>query len=322
MFWQLISDADLSACLAIKPSAIGQELVGYARTVAAWRHLLKRPSFCGFAVKAEQPIRGRYVVGFGGGAFVKRDFVEREVNNREPGVVARAIASIDAGFPVLLTEADIRRQNSTEGLDVLFLGGYVRADILTPTEAQEALNQIWLGCFSGFRGYRLRSALREAVDAEDVTYTKAMNVGSVVVLRDHRSKNPKSLWSADRALMISTREDGLRTPGSIPALLYDGFHEPILGLTPAQQQLLQTAEHGLTDEELARVMTLKLAAVKKRWASAFDRVARIRPGILWESGKEDDRSSRGPQKRHRLLAYVREHPEELRPWRRAPEGNS
>jgi hypothetical protein len=115
-----------------------------------------------------------------------------------------------------------------------------------------------------------------------------------------------------RALGVVERADALAVPGSVGAMLFT-YREPVLRFRNADQQLLSAALRGLTDEESARTMGLTLPAVKKRWASVFDHVARGKPELL--PGLEDglDRQTRGPQKRHYLLAYLREHPEELRP---------
>ena len=85
-----------------------------------------------------------------------------------------------------------------------------------------------------------------------------------------------------------------------------------MSLRDTDQELLLAALEGLTDAELADVLGLKLPALKKRWASLFDRVGRVRPDLVPQSDHETAHT-RGPQKRHRLLAYLREHPEELRP---------
>jgi len=79
--------------------------------------------------------------------------------------------------------------------------------------------------------------------------------------------------------------------------------------------------NGDTDHELAARMNLSFAAVKKRWASLFDRIAGIRPDLLPNAEHREGQESRGPQKRHRILAYVRSHPEEVRPfrWRHASQ---
>jgi hypothetical protein len=56
-----------------------------------------------------------------------------------------------------------------------------------------------------------------------------------------------------------------------------------------------------------------MEAVKKRWRSVFDKIAVKRPDLLPLSAGAEVSGRRGPQKRHMVLAYIREHPEELRP---------
>jgi len=101
-----------------------------------------------------------------------------------------------------------------------------------------------------------------------------------------------------------------------PALLADAAADgdkPTRGpLRGTSQELLRHALRGDTDDELARALGITTAAVKKRWIKIFEDVERRVPSFGNLSPSHD--SVRGPQRRHRLLAYVREHPEELRPF--------
>jgi hypothetical protein len=92
------------------------------------------------------------------------------------------------------------------------------------------------------------------------------------------------------------------------------YTPPILRFKHADQQLLGTALEGLTDNELSDALGLSMQTVKKRWASVFDQVCDVMPSLLPDSNDGTERRTRGPQKRHHLLAYLRHHPEELRPF--------
>jgi len=111
----------------------------------------------------------------------------------------------------------------------------------------------------------------------------------------------------------------LNIPGTVPFLLFQ-YREPILRLPDGEQQLIIAALRGLTDEQLATQLNMKLPAVKKRWASLFYRLADALPDLFPEIVNGFDRQTRGPQKRHRVLAYFRNHPEELRPILRLHHG--
>jgi hypothetical protein len=190
------------------------------------------------------------------------------------------------------------------------------SDVLDPQQLDQVRAQLWLACLSSYRGYRLRRAMREATDAADVEYMRSHGVyGSIFMFEDFHRAHPGNPWNRDRALMVSTREDALRRPGSVPALL-QAFREPVLALSDCHKQLLEKAVHGLTDDELARALRLKRPTIKKRWAAVFHHIGLVKPDLL--AGRDHpDRFTRGPQKRHRLLEYLREHPEELRPWMNA-----
>jgi hypothetical protein len=90
------------------------------------------------------------------------------------------------------------------------------------------------------------------------------------------------------------------------------YQAPVLRLRPAEQKLLAAALAGKTDAELSGDLDLSIEAIKKRWMSIFARVDQFKPEIL--SSAEAESEGRGPQKRHRVVAYVRTHPEELRPF--------
>lgn len=113
------------------------------------------------------------------------------------------------------------------------------------------------------------------------------------------------------ALFVVTRESALAAPYSVAARMYR-YQEPVLHLGPAEQRLLAAALAGTTDAELGAELGLSVEAVKKRWLSVYARVGDHRPEILHGAGADSE--TRGPQKRHRVVAYVRAHPEELRPF--------
>jgi hypothetical protein len=62
---------------------------------------------------------------------------------------------------------------------------------------------------------------------------------------------------------------------------------------------------------MSRRLELSMAAVKKRWVSIFDQARLSRPDLFPETRMD---GVRGRQVRHHLLAYLRTHREELRPF--------
>ncbi len=74
--------------------------------------------------------------------------------------------------------------------------------------------------------------------------------------------------------------------------------------------------HGGTDRELSGDLGISLATVKKTWRSIYDRVATRSPDLISANSAangDEAMPERGREKKHPLIAYLRQHPEELRP---------
>jgi len=62
-------------------------------------------------------------------------------------------------------------------------------------------------------------------------------------------------------------------------------------------------------------LAISLSTVKKAWISIYHRVEHHLPDLMADPLRSDTPpSGRGKEKRRRLLAYLRDHPEELRPY--------
>jgi len=87
--------------------------------------------------------------------------------------------------------------------------------------------------------------------------------------------------------------------------------------------MLLIARDGGTDQELSQNLRVSVPTVKKMWLSIYRRVADHLPALSANQSQPDVWSvRRGKEKKRGLLAYLREHPEELRPVcrRRTPIG--
>jgi hypothetical protein len=96
------------------------------------------------------------------------------------------------------------------------------------------------------------------------------------------------------------------------------YRPPKVGFSRAEQLLLLTElrnEAG-TDQELAAALSVSMPTIKKMWLSIYRRAAGL-PELTPDGGEPGhEPARRGKEKRRRLLAYLRDHPEELRPHSR------
>jgi hypothetical protein len=314
MSWRPIRPAELEVCLNINPKGMGHEIVGRARALAAWKGLLKSRSFQSFAIESDEPIQGHRIVGFGASVFVSAAFLERETADPQPGLNARLISSITSGQAVVLSAKQVGYENAKGSLHLIVLQGGSMLEVLTPEQRQDILRQVGLAVFSCLDGYQIRRSLMETISATEIRHAKLFPIWKVrSTFEGFHRHNPGSSWNRDRALFAVDRAEG-------PAFVVPGGnrHEPVLRLRSSDQDLLAAALKGSTDSELAEELGLKLSTLKKRWAAVFNRVAIAKPDLLPGLDDNLDSQARGRQKRHRLLAYVREHPEELRPYLHSP----
>lgn len=310
MSWRPIRPAELEECLSFNPKNMGDEIVGRARAVAAWQQLRRSRSFRAVVVESDVPIKGHRIVGFAANVFVEASFAEREIADPQPGINARLISSVAVGDAVVLTAKQLAYENTHGSLHLIVAQPCSMPAVLTPEECQDVLRQVSLANLACFDGYRVRQVLVEVTSAAEIEIAKSFQVWKVVsTLEDYHRRNPGNSWNRDRALFAIDFAGG-------HSFEVTGGHnrEPILGLRNCDQELLEAALRGATDVELSEELGLKLPALKKRWASVFNRVAVAKPDLLPGLDDNLDHRTRGRQKKHRLLAYVREHPEELRPF--------
>lgn len=313
MFLRKADFSELSEYLAVDSCHLGSELVGTAKAVSVWKNLFHSPAFNCSVIEAKPACAGRRIVGFGASVFVSSKTVDDELAVPQPGLNARIFQKIERGVPLVLTEQQLRAGNSRDGLDLILLCGCWSKDLRDPGQISEIQMLLTAGFLRDHAGYRIRRALSEALGEQEMAFAGASHAWQKVRdfggSADHRSLH-RSLW-------LITKSSALAVSWSITGMLFH-YREPLLHLRPPDQRLLLAALDGMTDHELSDRLGLQLGTIKKRWISLFDRIADTRPDLLPEVSDERPDRRRGPQKRHHVLAYVREHPEELRPFELHP----
>ena len=316
--WRTIRRSELDACLDVRPARRGEALIGREAALNVWHLLLKHAAFRHAAIESDPPIKGHRIIGFGASVFVTPEFAERELANPQPDINSRVIESIHTGRSVLLTREQIGLANAGQGADLVILYGTWLEDLLDAAQILEATVASGASAVACHAGYRMRRILQETG-----CRTEEEIAGQTGVFKRH-AEFPGS----GRVLFTSGLEVVAHAPGTG---LQMGFvyREPVLRLRESEQELLEAALAGHTDEELASVLGLSVTAVKARWRAIVSRLAerkwssatttnpaieRLLEPILNDDADASGRTRRGAQKRHRLIEYVRRHPEELRPY--------
>lgn len=303
MNWREVREADLIECLNIEPQMWGDGIVGRECALAVWKQWTRTRSFNSAVIETVAHSVSQKIA-FGSSIFVTTEFATCELENPQPGLNNRIVASVVSGHSVVLPETSLSGSSARSPVDLVILSCNYLYQAMDPEQTIQAEMALPVAFAEAHVGYRLNRVLLETITE-----------------RQHKIHDSSGVWrtvtkfpDSNHALIVLTEKEAFATSGSVAAPLFQ-YQEPVLHLRDTEKQLLSQAMNGETDNELAARMNLSLPSIKKRWASLFDRIADVRPDLLPDAEHRGWHESRGPQKRHRILAYVRSHPEELRPFR-------
>lgn len=299
MDWRAATTEDLVEGLNIEPTMWGDEVVGRERAFEAWR-VMARHLACNSAVVTANGSHDK-MIGFAFSVFVTREFADQELGDPRPGMNGRIVASVANGKPVIWPEAELCETD--EPMDLVVMGGHLRYELLGPEETMQGEMMLPASFGEAHLGYRLHRVIVETLTERHQRMIESSGVWRKL------AEYPQQ----KRALLMMTRDDAFSVSGSVAGPVFS-YQKPVLRLRRLEKQLIAEALKGGTDKEIAASLNLSMPTVKKRWAALFDRIEEIRPDLL-PDGPRESQENRGPQKRHRILAYVRTHPEEVRPYR-------
>jgi hypothetical protein len=221
------------------------------------------------------------------------------------------------GQSPVLTSKQLREANSRDGLNLVCWEACIRPEYDANGEIPRYIMEVFI---QTHRGYSLKEVISPQCDTPDYlnfmlrtggylwdpltgAYTSDLREDhGEIVRRPHVGGITRDLERNQRAAWA----------GSWVGALFD-YQPPRLWFSRNEQRLLTYALPGATDEQLAEMLGSSLPTVKKTWVSIYHRVEDFLPGLISETSQADTVGGRGREKRRRLLAYLREHPEELRP---------
>jgi len=213
-----------------------------------------------------------------------------------PDLVSGYIEALESGAFPRLDEISIGKANAGMGLDKIFLWTGYEGDE-APTAATVSLRSRVVAAYNDvFSGNRVR---RISVESEDERLHRRFLGYGYSVIRQQRGKT-----------LLSFSRDEAFAGTEISSQRFFSYDPPVLGFTTAQRDILLLARQGFTDQEVAAALGKSADSVKKRWSGIYARFAQIFPGRLPLAGD----GSRGMEKRRTLLSYLRDRPEELRPY--------
>ncbi len=249
------------------------------------------------------------VIAVGGGTFVPNQFAKAVREQPAPGAGERILHAGTGSDRLALTRREIERANAAEGVSLVVIFHHW-VDGLSEELELEVRQHLMVGFLRDVKGYNLHEVL---VDGKKSELRWALAGG-------FRVRSEYADWYANhcdpqprRLLFGMARDEVAESAGSVVSLVFN-YTPPRFGFTTSQRRLLSLAIQHKTDAEIAAALDVSLSAVKKTWAAIFDRV---NDDLFAAEDRVRDVTSssttRGAQKRHRLLTYLQSHLEELKP---------
>jgi len=312
------SPQDLANCYALHESL----RLPYAKTSRRilpemWRTLLSQGAMQLFLVEDRVKPAGSRIVSFNASVFVTDEFCSQARLTLPPYLgVELTRRYLSRQLPVLNRD-QVARDNALTGLNIIMCFEGWTEDGFAPEETL-AIREKQSAAFSlALRGYRIKEFLTDPIGRE--TSQWMLDAGARL-RRDYSNyfrQNPfLEPESSQRPCLVGlTKEEALKRPGSNVASLFI-YTAPRFYFSQSQRTLLQHALMGQTCEKLATSLSVSPWTVKKRWQAIYERVTDVDNELLpppIASGAHG--SSRGAERRRHLLNYLRQHLEELRPFK-------
>jgi len=305
---------DVADCVAI--------VAGHAPLVArygkdlsslrsVWLSLLGREAFRAYVYKDVQD-SGSRVVGVGCSAIVCSDFLREMKTPPFFWIGAELTRRVRDGHSPLLTDKQVREANSKDGVNLVIWEG---ASHVKEGHRVDLLNS-FLGTFIELhRGFLLNEIVANGFTTD--VLAAVLRAGYLLVNADGDYTDTidgsiHEVIGEPHAVGL-TRKLAPSRAGTWASSLFV-YQAPIFGFSACEQRLLIAALRGGTDEDLSDDLGISVSAVKKAWQSIYERVSVCDPELAPAAHPTDSGAfERGKMKKQRLIAYLHDHPEELRP---------
>ena len=299
--------SDFRNCIPLLSSPFLCDRSEYDSLCAFWSEIVSSQSgVASVAADANDPAA---IVHFAFGVFVSDERVEEYHRCTSPCIARSLLAQWVAGKRPFLSLPEVASSNAGRGLNLLITHyGHRRGDPRVYVSDYESSRRV-------LRGWNLRTYTVEMfTEPERDDRAWGRNLG-FRVLEYSPSRYVAAGIPMERApfLWVASREEAKSDAHYGLALLFETYAPPRFALTLREQRVLSLALDGGTDTSLARTADISESTVKKTFRTIYDKATRA--GVVGLRA-DDAPEQRGAETRRHLLNYVREHPQELRPYSR------
>jgi hypothetical protein len=283
----------------------------FGRLPEIWASLLSKEQAISSVVEDLDALKNDRLLCLGLAVFVSDEFARHAKTSPLFWIGPELVRRIEKRESPILDGAAIRRANSRDGLNVFVWEIDVRP--VPENDFLAIASEISTAFFKQHAGFRMKDMM--AQHPFGPVLRAGFQVGGWLFHDGVSGYTPLPRVEAIEAaglpfVLGSNCELAHKLPGSWISTLFN-YREPRIFFAPGEQILLLRALEGHTDDHISRELAISNSGVKKCWQAIYMRVGLRLPELL-----PDDCSNggvRGTEKKRRLLAYLRSHPEELRP---------
>jgi hypothetical protein len=320
VYFRLLRRDDLQRCAQLLHPAFRIPARTRAALPELWSALLAREQLYGGVVVERAHGGGESIVAFGMAAFVDDAYAGEFVASPRPYLSAVVYDSVLSGRSPILDRDAVAAANARGDLNLLVL--HFGIQLSDPPSATELAAVA--AAHGGFRllheGYNVKRVIQEVYGPTQVAFLTAggFRLESDLSAWYGRNGTPEPPPGARPYLMAVCRSDReARLPGSTVSFV---FREaaPRFGFSPAEQRVLQRALCDEDDGTIAEALAVSHDAVKKIWRGIYERIALVDPTLLQDAAATRATAAlvRGKEKRRKVVRFLRNHLQELRPYKR------
>jgi hypothetical protein len=303
--------ADVAECIGLLPPWLALSAPQRSALPALWERLVEEPAIItGVQEEMAQPA-GQRIQSWGATLVMPSGWYDRLAPGGEfdpprcTHLCADTYAALLQGTLVPPSERDIGRSNAGEGVVLLALHYRQRVHDLNDPYALRVLNVAHEAFRVDHAGYNIRAFVQQALLSDE----RWLAVAGFRRCSEPVAGPPEQ----QTALYRVTRDEAAAMLPGISVRHVFEHQPPRFRLSAAQRRLLWLALFDDSDEPLTQRLAVSAHGLKKLWRGIYERIEDIEPEFFGDATADDD-GKRGPEKRRQVLAYVRQRPEELRPW--------
>jgi hypothetical protein len=315
-------EADLDQCLALTTDRFLYDAEHLTMLRDMWRHIITTKDGV-MAVLAESSDVS-HVCYFFTAAFVSNESADGYHRLSRPKIAHTMVEEFHRGAHPFLNRLETAHANAAGTVNVVLAHhGYGELRDESTEKTRAATYQLVRKYLSG---WNLRTYTAEVFAQDSARDGKQMGEALGFHTRCYTEQQLRNAGiPPERAPWVwtATRQDALiKSAGLGLALIFLSFSQPRFGFNFAEQDTLELALDGHTDEGIASAMNTSTATIKKRFRAIHEKI---------EDATLDDGTAlvrepvrvgvRGPESRRWILNYLRDHHEEMRPYA-MPESNN